>query len=200
MLFIYNCTRKSWVYFLKRKSEVLNIFVKFYKVIQTQFNKQIHILRSDNGEEHMKLDMKEFITSDGLIQQTSCSSTPQQNGIAERKNHTLLEMARSLMFESHVPAYFWPEVVATSNYLTNHTLPTKWLHFKTPLEALNFLQLYCFPIIFHHGCLVVLFMLILRKEIEINCNIEQLSVCLLDMVFIKRVIDVLIQFMIRCIL
>ena len=57
----------------------------------------------------MKLDMKEFITSNGLIHQTSCFGTPQHNGVIERKNRTLLEMARTLMFESHVPAYFWPE-------------------------------------------------------------------------------------------
>ena len=100
VLFIDDCTQMSWVYFLKRKSEVFSIFVKFYKMIQTQFNKQIHILRSDNGEEYMKLDMKDFITSNGLIHQTSCSGTPQQNGVAERKNRTLLDMVSKPMVRS----------------------------------------------------------------------------------------------------
>ena len=136
VLFFDGCTRMSWVYFLKRKSEVFNHFVKFYKMIQTQFNKQTHILRSDNKREYMKLDMKEFITSNGLIHQTSCSGTPQQNGVVERKNRTLLEMARALMFESHVPASFWSEAIATSNYLMIR-LPTKKLDFKTPLETLK---------------------------------------------------------------
>ena len=67
VLFIDDCTRMSWVYFLKRKSEVFNVFVKFYKMIQAQFNKQIHILRPNNRGEYMKIDMKEFITSNGLI-------------------------------------------------------------------------------------------------------------------------------------
>ena len=106
VLFIDDCTQMSWVYFLKRKSKVFNIFVKFYKMIQTHFNKQIHILRSDNGGEYMKLDMKEIITSNGLIHQTSLTGTQQQNRVAERKNRTLLEIARALMFKSHVPTYF----------------------------------------------------------------------------------------------
>ena len=80
--------------------------------------------------------MEQFIIDHGLIHQTTCPDTPQQNGIAERKNRTLLEITRAIMLESHVPVYFWPEAIATSTYLTNR-LPSKPLDYKTPLDTLS---------------------------------------------------------------
>src|SRR4051794_17715607 len=71
-----------------------------------------------------------------MIHQTSCPHTPQQNGIAERKNRIILEMTRSIMIESHVLNYFWPQAVATSVYLLNH-LPTKPIGFKTFIQELS---------------------------------------------------------------
>ena len=80
--------------------------------------------------------MKQFFRDHGLVHQTSYPDTPQQNGVAERKNRTLLEIARALMFETHIPICFWPEAFATATYLTNR-LPTKILNFQTPLATLN---------------------------------------------------------------
>ena len=86
--------------------------------------------------EYVNLDMKNIFSTHGLIHQTSCPNTPDQNRVAERKNHILLEITRALMFEDHVPTQFWPEVVAIATYLTNR-LPTKSLLFKTPLDILQ---------------------------------------------------------------
>lgn len=80
--------------------------------------------------------MKRFIIDHGLLHQTTCPYTPQQNGVAERKNRTLLEITRALMIESHVPVHFWPEAIATATYLTNR-LPTKPLNYDTPLDILE---------------------------------------------------------------
>ena len=102
----------------------------------TQFQTQPRILRTDNGREYINSDMHQFLTSKGHIHQTTCPDTPQQNGIAERKNITLLEITRAIMLESHVPAYIWPEAVATANYVTNK-LPTQSLNHKTLLETLQ---------------------------------------------------------------
>ena len=77
VLFVDNWTRMSWVYFLKNKSEVFDVFVTFYKMLLTQFKAQIHILKSDNGSEHINIDMKQFITNNGLIHQTSYNDTSQ---------------------------------------------------------------------------------------------------------------------------
>ena len=108
-------------------------------MICTQFQTQPRVLRTDNDWEYVNSDMHQFITSKGLIHQTCYPDTPQQNGVAEWKNRTLLEMTRAIMLESHVPTYLWPEAVATANYLTNR-LPTKALNYQTPLEALQIHQ------------------------------------------------------------
>ena len=136
VLFVDDCTRMSWLYFLKHKFEVFDVFVTFCNMIVTQFHTQPQILRSNNGGEYVNLNMKQFINNHGLIHQTTFPETPQQNGVVERKNRTLLEITRSLIFESRVPALYWPEALATPTYLTNH-LPTKALHFQTPLETLE---------------------------------------------------------------
>ncbi|KAJ0511171.1 putative protein kinase RLK-Pelle-DLSV family [Helianthus annuus] len=80
--------------------------------------------------------MKQFFKTKGLIHQTSCAHTPEQNGVSERKNRIILEMTRALLIESQVPKSFWPEAVATSVYLLNR-LPTKALKFMTPLDCLS---------------------------------------------------------------
>lgn len=92
VLFVDNCTRISWVYFFKHKFVVFDVFVKFYKMFQIKFHTLIHILRVDNFGEHINLDMQQFFSTHGLIHQTTCLDTPQQNDIAKLKNQTLLDI------------------------------------------------------------------------------------------------------------
>ncbi|KAJ9539426.1 hypothetical protein OSB04_032159 [Centaurea solstitialis] len=115
---------------------LLDRFTVFYAMIQTQFQKNIQIFRSDNGGEFVNTHMKQFFQSKGIIHQTTCPHTPEQNGVAERKNRILLEMTRALLIESQVPQVYWPEALATATYLLNR-LPTKILKLKTPLETLE---------------------------------------------------------------
>ena len=79
--------------------------------------------------------MQNFFREKGLVHQTTCPHTPEQNGVAERKNRYILEITRAFLIESKIPISFWPEAIATSVYLINR-LPTKILNFKTPLEIL----------------------------------------------------------------
>ncbi|KAJ0478882.1 putative RNA-directed DNA polymerase [Helianthus annuus] len=135
VLFVDDFSRMTWVYFMKHKSEVPEKFFMFYKMIQTQFKKKLQILRSDNGGEFVNQSMKNFFQENGLIHQTTCPNTPQQNGVVERKNRVLLEKCRAMIIESQTPQYFWPEAIATSVYLLNR-LPTQILKHKTPLQTL----------------------------------------------------------------
>lgn len=80
--------------------------------------------------------MQTFFSANGLIHQTSCPQKHQQNGVTERKNRTLLNMAQSMMIESSTPIKLWPEAIATAPYITNR-LPTKSLQHKTPLDVLS---------------------------------------------------------------
>ncbi|GJR49992.1 putative RNA-directed DNA polymerase [Tanacetum coccineum] len=136
VIFVDDCTRMTWIYFLKNKAEVYDRFTAFYAMIQTQFQKSIQVVRSDNGGEYMNSQMNLFFQSKGIVHQTTCPHTPEQNGVAERKNRLLLEMTRALIIESNAPIFFWPEALATATYLINR-LPTKILKMKTPLETLS---------------------------------------------------------------
>ena len=93
VLFIDDCSRMCWVYFLKHKFEVFDVFFKYYNMIVTQLHAKPKILHSDNGGEYISIAMKQFFLDHGLIHQTSCPDTPQQNGVAEHQNRTLLEVA-----------------------------------------------------------------------------------------------------------
>ncbi|GMP56667.1 hypothetical protein CsSME_00021073 [Camellia sinensis var. sinensis] len=77
----------------------------------------------------------EFLAKEGIVHLSSCVDTPQQNGIAERKNRHLLDVARSLMFSTNVPQFFWGEAVLTAAYLINR-MPSRVLNFQTPCQLL----------------------------------------------------------------
>ena len=91
---------------MKNRAELFSIFHKFYIEIQTQFNIYIRVLRSDNVREYFSAPFTSYMSQHGILHQSSCAHTPQQNGVAERKNRHLVEIARTLLFHSNVPFHF----------------------------------------------------------------------------------------------
>ncbi|RVX12670.1 Retrovirus-related Pol polyprotein from transposon TNT 1-94 [Vitis vinifera] len=83
--------KMTWLYLMKTKDEVNLLFQKFHKMIETQYNAKVRVLRSDNGGEYQSSDLQKYLEGHGIIHQTTCSNTPQQNGVVERKNRHLLE-------------------------------------------------------------------------------------------------------------
>ncbi|GKA39546.1 ribonuclease H-like domain-containing protein, partial [Tanacetum coccineum] len=112
-------SRAVWLYLLKSKDEVTLNVIEFYNYLKNQFNKTIKIFRSDNGIEFTNSNMNSFFKQRGIIHQTSCAYTPQQNGVAKRKHRHLLNVARSLLFQGGIPLYLWSECVLTATYLIN---------------------------------------------------------------------------------
>ncbi|CAL2227071.1 unnamed protein product [Prunus armeniaca] len=106
--FIDDCTRMTWLYLMKNKNKVFSGFQSFHKQMKTQFNAQIQILRSDNGGEFVNHDFQTYFQQHGITHETTCPQTPQQNGVAERKNRHLLETARALLIGAHVLAQHRP--------------------------------------------------------------------------------------------
>ena len=104
--FIDDHTRVCWVYLLKDKSEAPNAFMSFYAMIKNQFNTSIKVLHSDNDTEYFNRTLNDFLQTHGIIHRSSCVHTPQQNGIAERKNRHILEVTRALMITSNVPNFY----------------------------------------------------------------------------------------------
>uniref|UniRef100_A0A2N9FCY2 Integrase catalytic domain-containing protein n=1 Tax=Fagus sylvatica TaxID=28930 RepID=A0A2N9FCY2_FAGSY len=101
--FVDDWSRFTWIYFLHRKSEVMQVFKQFHAMVCTQFNKKIKILRSDSGGEYIPKEFKAFLASEGVVHQYSCTEQPQQNGVAERKHRHIQEMARALRLHANLP-------------------------------------------------------------------------------------------------
>lgn len=121
------------IYFLKNKSEAFEVFENFATIVEKQTGRQIKIVRSDNGKEFVNSKFKEYFAKKGIVHQTTVCYSPQQNGVAERANRTLVEMARCLLVSSGLPQSMWGEATNTSTYIRNRA-PTKVLGDVTPYE------------------------------------------------------------------
>ena len=115
------------------KSEVSNLIRNFCAMSEKQFEKPVKCFRSDNGTEFMCLTS--FFQERGILHQTSCVDTPQQNGRVERKHRHILNVARACLFQSHMPIKFWGESILTATHLINRT-PSSVLKGKTPYGLL----------------------------------------------------------------
>uniref|UniRef100_A0A5B7B4M6 Retrovirus-related Pol polyprotein from transposon TNT 1-94 n=1 Tax=Davidia involucrata TaxID=16924 RepID=A0A5B7B4M6_DAVIN len=134
ILFIDDYTRMTWVYFMRQKSEVFVIFKKFKSLVEKQSGHFIKTLRSDRGKEYNSNEFNQFCEDEGMERQLTVGYTPQQNGVSERKNQTVMEMAKSILHEKGLPKSFWAEAVYTAVYLINRS-PTKAVWNQTPIEA-----------------------------------------------------------------
>ena len=121
------------VYFLKRKDEILNAFQTFKKFAERQTGQKIKYLKSDNGREYCNRSFNSFLRNEGIRRRLSVPYTPKQNGIAEWKNRTLIEMARCMLIQAYLSHGFWAEAVSTANYIRNRC-STKRLEGKSPYE------------------------------------------------------------------
>ncbi|KAL4346609.1 hypothetical protein GQ457_17G009640 [Hibiscus cannabinus] len=119
VLFIDDLTRMCWVHFSKSKLNVLSTFKEFKIFVENQSNCKLKVLRTDNDGEYVSNEFNDFYRDSGIIHQLTIPRTPQQNGVCERRNQTVLEMARCTLFEKHLPKLFWAEAVATVVYLLN---------------------------------------------------------------------------------
>ncbi|CAH9069840.1 unnamed protein product [Cuscuta europaea] len=134
LTFIDDYSRKTWVYFLKQKSEAFEAFKKFKALIEEESGYSIKAMRSDRGGEFTSKEFNQFCEDNGIRRPMTVPRTPQQNGVAERKNRTILNMARSMLKTKNMPKDFWAEAVDCAVYLQNRC-PTKSLDGKTPQEA-----------------------------------------------------------------
>ncbi|WVZ58838.1 hypothetical protein U9M48_009064 [Paspalum notatum var. saurae] len=132
----YGFVIDTWVYFLEDKTEVAHVFSKFGKRAQNKFNTSIVKIRSDNGREFDNTNIEEYCDEVGIKHEFSATYTPQQNGVVERKNRTLITLARSMLDEYGTSEKFWAEAINTACYASNRLYPHRLLD-KTPYELLN---------------------------------------------------------------
>ena len=123
VLFIDDYSRFTWIYFLKHRYELSQIYIDFATMITTQFSCTIKIFRTDNAMEYQDSVLLQFLKQQGTIVQRSCPHTSQQNGRAERKHRHILDSVRAQLLSASCPEKFWGEAALTSIYTINR-LPT----------------------------------------------------------------------------
>nr|GFB48549.1 retrovirus-related Pol polyprotein from transposon TNT 1-94 [Tanacetum cinerariifolium] len=129
-------SRYTWVFFLHSKDEASEVIISFIK--KTQVNLQLHVqrFRTDNGTEFKNKSLAKFFDEVGISQQFSAARTPQQNGVVERKNRTLVEATRTMLTFANLPSFLWAEAIVIACFIQNRSIIHK--HFdKTPYELMN---------------------------------------------------------------
>jgi transposase InsO family protein len=124
------------VFFLQDKSETQGTLKRFLRRAQNEFELKVKNIRSDNGSEFKNLQVEECLEEEGIKHEFSAPYTPQQNGVVERKNMTLIDMARTMLGEYKMPEQFWSKAVNTAC----HTINRLYLHRllkKTSYELLT---------------------------------------------------------------
>nr|GFA86956.1 hypothetical protein [Tanacetum cinerariifolium] len=128
--------RFTWVFFLATKDETSPILKTFITSLENQLSLKVKVIKSDNETKFKNSDLNQLCGLKGIKREFSVPRTPQQNGIAERKNKTLIEAAKTMLTDSLLPIPFWAEAVNTACYVQNKVLVTK-PHNKTPYELLH---------------------------------------------------------------
>ena len=136
LVIVDDFSRFTWVFFLQDKSETQGTLKRFLRRAQNEFELKVKKIRSDNGSEFKNLQVEEFLEEEGIKHEFSAPYTPQQNGVVERKNRTLIDMARTMLGEFKTPERFWSEAVNTACHAINRVYLHRLLK-KTSYELLT---------------------------------------------------------------
>ena len=134
--FIDDYSRHVWVYPIKTKDQALSKFKDFRLLVENKFDCKIKQLRSDNGGEYTSHEFENYLKSNGIAHQKTIVKNPQQNGVSERMNRSLVEAVRTMLHDSQLPKNFWAEALSTAVHLRNRC-PSSALNKQTPYEALK---------------------------------------------------------------
>ncbi|GKB13723.1 putative ribonuclease H-like domain-containing protein [Tanacetum coccineum] len=129
-------SRFTWVFFLATKDETSGILKSFITRIENLVDHKVKVIRCDNRTEFKNKEMNQFCEMKGILRQYSVARTPQQNGVGEKRNRTLIEASRTMLADSKLPTTFWAEAVNTACYVQNKVLVVK-PHNKTPYELFH---------------------------------------------------------------
>ncbi|KAL8096387.1 hypothetical protein AgCh_037375 [Apium graveolens] len=133
-LLVDDYTRMMWIYALKGKNEAFNVFKKFRSLVEKESGKEIKVFRTDRGGEFMSKNFINYCEDTGINRHFTAPYSPQQNGVVERRNRTVVAMARNMLKTMSMPSEFWGEATRHAVYLLNR-LPTRALTKKTPYEV-----------------------------------------------------------------
>ena len=133
MSIIDDYSRKVWIHLLKSKDQAMETFINWKKLLENQTGLKIKVLRTDNGLEYCSNDFNSYCTGEGILRHKTVARNPQQNGVAERMNRTLMERVRFMLLGAGLDRSFWGEALMTAYYLINRS-PAVANNFMTPQE------------------------------------------------------------------
>nr|GEZ39875.1 hypothetical protein [Tanacetum cinerariifolium] len=136
LVIVDDYSRYTWVHFLRSKDEAPEVIIEFLKRISVLLQSPVIIIRTDNCTEFKNQVLKEYFDTVGISHQMSFVRTPQQNGVVERQNRTLVEAARTMLIFSHAPLFLWAEAIATACFTQNRSIIHRCFN-KTPYELIN---------------------------------------------------------------
>lgn len=119
VLFKDGATSYRYVYFMKHKNEVFQYFLKYNAIVKNRFQRDLHILHTDNGSEYVNQEFTSFLENKGITHERTAPYTPQQNGRAEREMRSIMETARTMLYAKDIPLKMWAEAVNCAIYLLN---------------------------------------------------------------------------------
>ncbi|GJW85959.1 copia protein [Tanacetum coccineum] len=128
--------RYTWTHFLRSKDETPAVLIDFLTLVQRGLHAQVRTVRTDKGTEFVNKTLLAYFAKEGIRHETSTARTPEQNGVVERWNHTLVEAARTMLSDAKVPLFFWAEAIATTCFTQNRSLIIP-RHEKTPYYIIN---------------------------------------------------------------
>nr|GFB14352.1 integrase, catalytic region, zinc finger, CCHC-type, peptidase aspartic, catalytic [Tanacetum cinerariifolium] len=136
LVIVDDYSRYTWVHFLRTKDETPEVIKNFLKKIYVRHQAPVIIVHTDNETEFKNHVLKEYFDSVGITHETSAAKTPQQNGVIERRNRTLVEAARTMLIFSYASLFLWAEAIATVCYTQNHSIIHRRFN-KTPYELIQ---------------------------------------------------------------
>nr|GEZ19774.1 retrovirus-related Pol polyprotein from transposon TNT 1-94 [Tanacetum cinerariifolium] len=136
LVIIDDYSRYTWTHFLRSKDETPEVLIDFLRLVQRGLHAQVRIVRTDKGTEFLNKTLHAYFAAGGIYHQTFVARTPEQNGVVERRNRTLVEAARIMLSTAKVPLFFWAEAIATSCFTQNCSLVIP-RHEKAPYHIIN---------------------------------------------------------------
>nr|GFC05314.1 retrovirus-related Pol polyprotein from transposon TNT 1-94 [Tanacetum cinerariifolium] len=136
LVIVDDYSRFTWIKFLRSKDETPMFIIKFLKMIQVRLNVLVRRIRTDNGTEFVNQTLRDYYEEVGISHETSVTRSPQQNGVIERRNRTLIEAARTMLIYAQASLFLWAEAVATACFTQNRSI-IRLRHGKTPYELMH---------------------------------------------------------------
>nr|GFB66408.1 retrovirus-related Pol polyprotein from transposon TNT 1-94 [Tanacetum cinerariifolium] len=136
LVIVDDYSRFTWVKFMRSKDETPMFIIKFLKMIQVWLNVPVRRIRTDNGTDFVNQTLRDYYEEVGISHETSVARSPHQNGVVERRNHTLIKAARTMLIYAQALLFLWAEAMATACFTQNRSI-IRLRHGKTPYELMH---------------------------------------------------------------